>query len=71
MFPNKCVFRVTKDDEEETEGADTERVRRSDGLSMLDDDDDLDADETTRPLECPPGCALSRSAPPLCLIHHW
>ena len=28
------------DDEEETEGADTRRVRRSDNLAMLDDDDD-------------------------------
>ena len=53
-----------EDDEEETEGADTGRVRRSDGLAMLDDDDDLDAGETTLPLECPPGYALSRSAPP-------
>ena len=31
---------------------------------MPDDDDDLDAGETTLPLECPPGYALSRSAPP-------
>ena len=51
-------------DEEETEGADTGRVRRSDGLAMLDDNDGVDAGETTLPLECPPGCALSRSAPP-------
>ena len=31
---------------------------------MLDDEDDLDAGETTLPMECPPGYVLSRSAPP-------
>ena len=31
---------------------------------MPDDDDDLDADEATLSLECPPGKAFSRSASP-------
>ena len=57
----RFIFPSDEDDEEETEGADTGRVRRSYGLAMLDDDDDLDAGETTLPpLECPPGYALSR-----------
>ena len=47
------------------EREDAGRVRRSDGLAMLDDDDGLDAGETALPLECSPGhYALSRSAPP-------
>ena len=57
-------FAGDEDDEEETESADTGRVRRSNGVAILDDDNDLDAGETTLPLECPPGSALSRSAPP-------
>lgn len=54
-------------DEEETEIADTtvgEFVDRKTYLSMLDENDDLDARESTVPLECPPGCALAISAPP-------
>ena len=35
------------------EGDYASRVRRSDDVAMPDDDDDLDADETTPPLECP------------------
>ena len=31
---------------------------------MPDDDDDLDADETTLRLECPPGYTFSHSASP-------
>ena len=57
-------FPRDKDGEEETESSDTGRVRRSDGLAMLEDEDDLDAGATTLPLELPPGYALSRSAPP-------
>ena len=54
---SKC-FPRDEDEEEETEGADTGRARRLDGLAMLDDDDGLDTGETTLPLECPPGYAL-------------
>ena len=53
-----------EDDEGETEGDYTSRVRGSDSIAIPDDDDDLDADETTLPLECPPGYAFSRSASP-------
>ena len=31
---------------------------------MPDDDDDLDGDESTLPLECPPGYAISRKLSP-------
>ena len=53
-----------KDDEKVTGGDYTRRVRGSDDIAMLDDDDDLDAGETTLPLECPSGYDLFRSAPP-------
>ena len=36
-----------EDDEEETEVVDTRRVRRSDDIAMLDNDDDLDAGDAT------------------------
>ena len=52
-----------EDDEEETGSDYTRRVRGSDDIAMLDDDDDLDAGETTLPLECPLGYHLSRLAP--------
>ena len=52
------------DSEDETEGYYTSRVRGSDDVAMPDDDDDLDADETTLRLECPPGYAFSQSASP-------
>ena len=53
-FAVSCLqmyFASDEDDNEETEEADTWRVRRSDGLAMLHDDNDLDADETTLPLK--------------------
>ena len=59
-------FPSDEDDEEETERAYTGRTRRPDGLAMLDDDDDLDAGETTLPLEMPTGLCpfpLSSSGP--------
>ena len=46
-----------EDDEEETEGDYTNKVRGSDDVAMPDNDDDLDADETTLPLKYPPGYA--------------
>ena len=52
------------DYEDETEGDYTSRVRGSDDVAMPDDDDDLDVDEITLPLECPPDYALFRSASP-------
>ena len=53
-----------EDDEEETGGDYNRRVRGSDDIAVLDDDDDLDAGQTTLPLECPPGYDLFRLAPP-------
>ena len=52
------------DYEDEMEGDFTSRVSGSNDVAMPDDDNDLDADETTLPLECPPGYAFSRSASP-------
>ena len=54
----RFIFPSDEDDEEGQEGVDTGRVRRPGSITTLHDGD------TTLPLECPPGYALSPSAPP-------
>ena len=56
--------RSDADDEDEAEGDYASRIRGSDDVTLPDNDDDLDADETTLSLECPPAHAFPRATCP-------
>ena len=69
-YVSKCVFPSDEDDDKAMDGADIGRPRRSDGLPMVDGVDDLDAGQTSPPLECPSGympCPAPLLRP---MIHH-